>query len=544
MTKKAKTVTTIDNYFGGKHVPPSNNQYIDVINPATGDTLASVASSPPQDVAAAVDSAHKAFQTWSKQTIKARAACMLKLHSLIRQHTDELAQLIVAENGKNYTEAVADVAKANETVEYACSLPQLAAGRILPVSAEHTVVCHDKRVPLGVVVSIVPFNFPLMVPCWTLPIALVMGNAVILKPSEKVPMTTHRLLDWVEQAGFPPGVLTVLHTHQPATVQTLLAHPTVQAVTFVGSSPVAQLVAETCRTHRKRCTALGGAKNHLVALLPDCDVPSTASDVVVSFAGCAGQRCMAASVLLLVGANGATDTDKNTPDEWLLLSAIVEKAKAIQPGTQPGQMGPVIDQASFDKIHKYIAHSVNECGAQLLLDGRDWSKNSDLGNSGGHWVGPTILLHSSSSNDKTMHEEVFGPVLSVYKCQSWDEAIQLENNNPFGNAACIYTTNGGHAEWFLNRFRAGMLGCNIGIPVPREPFSFGGLYGTRSKYGDMDITGDAGMEFFSNRIKVTTRWPMTTAMSANNNTNNTINTTTSGSSANATVDAANFAGRM
>jgi methylmalonic acid semialdehyde dehydrogenase len=439
----ASEIPIIDNYIHGVFVKPHSNEYIPVLNPANGATIAQVAVSNEHDVATAVASAQAAFPAWSALTIKARAAILMQFHSLVRQHAQELAELIVQENGKNITEALADVAKGNETVEYACSLPQLAAGRVLPVSSGN-VVCHDRRTPLGVVVSIVPFNFPFMVPCWTLPIALVLGNTFILKPSEKVPMTMHRVAELLQQAGVPPGVVTLLQTNKPKVIQTLIQHPAVQAVTFVGSSPIAKTVATECRKQYKRCTALGGAKNHLVALTDTCHLESTAADVVVSFAGCAGQRCMAASVLLLIG-------DKSQE----LLDRIVQKAAAIQPGTGPGQMGPVIDERSYVKIQKYIQGATEQCGATLLLDGRTWNQEG-----GGHWIGPTIVLHSSC-DDAMMKEEVFGPCLSVYKCASWDEAIEIENANPFGNAACVYTAHGGHAEWFLERFRASMLGYVI-----------------------------------------------------------------------------------
>jgi malonate-semialdehyde dehydrogenase (acetylating)/methylmalonate-semialdehyde dehydrogenase len=321
---------------------------------------------------------------------------------------------------------------------------------------------------------------------WTFPIALVMGNCFILKPSEKVPLTMNRVADLIQLAGFPPGVFQMVHGTQEV-VQALVAAPAVQAVTFVGSSPVANLVSSACRALNKRCTALGGAKNHLVAL-EDCDVQGAASDICVSFAGCAGQRCMAASVLLLVG------------EQPLLLETLLDQTRQIKPGVGPGEMGPVIDHSSYQKIVRFI-EAAEQNGAKLLLDGRSWKRDE------GNWIGPTIILHSSPT-DKTMKEEVFGPVVSIYVCATWEEAIAIENDNPFGNAASIYTTNGANAEWFTQRFRAAMLGVNIGIPVPREPFSFGGLYGTVSKYGDMDITGDGGMEFFSNRIKITSKWPL------------------------------------
>lgn len=401
------------------------------------------------------------------------------------------------------------VAKGNETVEYACSLPQLAQGTILRVSGQ--VTCQDRRDPLGVVASIVPFNFPFMVPMWTIPIALVMGNTVILKPSEKVPLTMFRVADLFREAGLPDGVFNIVQGTRAA-VEAIIDHPDVRAVTFVGSSPVARAVSTRCRQLHKRCTALGGAKNHLVAL-PDCDCEQAASDICVSFAGCCGQRCMAASVLLLIGKQDA------------LLDSLLARTAAIQPGTGPGELGPVIDLPSYQKIVRYIEEAEAN-GAKILLDGRSWKKSE------GSWIGPTIIVHQSPS-DKAMQEEIFGPVLSVYVASSWEEAIEIENQSPFGNAASIYTTNGGNAEWFLSRFRASMLGVNIGIPVPREPFSFGGLYGTVSKFGDMDITGDGGIEFFSNRIKITSKWSLKRTVEAMDQ-----------NGATGPTDHANFAGRM
>lgn len=431
------------NYVEGVFV--STKKVSDVLNPATGEVVGTVGISDTADVEAAIRSSQKAFPSWSSMTIKARAAIMLKFHALIEKHKQDLAESIVRENGKNIVEALAEVAKGAETVEYACSLPQLAQGKILRVSSG--VTCEDRYVPLGVVVSIVPFNFPFMVPMWTIPIALVMGNTVILKPSEKVPITMIKTVGLMEQAGFPPGVLNIVQGTKEA-VTALITNPDVQAVTFVGSSPVAKIVATTCRERNKRCTALGGAKNHLVALVDDCDIDSTASDVCVSFAGCAGQRCMAASVLLLVGSE---------INSQALLKRLESKALSLPPGQGAGQLGPVIDQLSFEKITRYIDLAEND-GANIIVDGRSWSKEQNQTIfKNGNWIGPTIIIHKSS-NDKTMQEEVFGPVLSVYKCSTWDEAIAIENANPFGNAASIYTTNGGSADWFLTRFRAAMLG--------------------------------------------------------------------------------------
>jgi len=298
-------------------------------------------------------------------------------------------------------------------------------------------------------------------------------------------------LDLLGEAGVPAGVCNFVQGSGEA-VEALIDHEDVSAITFVGSSPVAKLVSTRCHTHHKRCTALGGAKNHLIAL-PDCHIEDAARDIVISAMGCAGQRCMAASVLIIVG-NGS-------PQEKLL-KKVVEVAGSIEPGVGQGQMGPVISPDSLEKIREYIGKA-REGGAEILLDGLPWVTTA--GGGVGNWIGPTVIRHKSS-DDAAMKEEIFGPVLSVYHASSWDEAIQIENSNPFGNAACVYTSNGGYADWFTDRFRASMLGVNIGIPVPREPFSFGGLYGTLSKYGDMDITGDGAMEFFTNRIKITSKW--------------------------------------
>ncbi|KAI9919700.1 hypothetical protein PsorP6_017539 [Peronosclerospora sorghi] len=304
-----------------------------------------------------------------------------------------------------------------------------------------------------------------MVPMWTIPVALVMGNCVILKPSEKI----------------------IHGTIEPD--ESLCDHPDIAALTFVGSSQVAQLISRRCRALDKRVLALGGAKNHLVAL-PDADLEMASKDIVASFAGCAGQRCMAASVRLLVG------------DCTRLLERVVQRAKEVTRGTEAGQVGPLMDAVSKARVLKYITEA-EAADVQVLVDGRAWANEAQ-----GFWVGPTILLHTNP-RDAAMTDEIFGPVLSVYCVKTFDEALEIERASAYGNAAAIYTSNGAYAEYFQSRFRAGMIGVNIGIPVPREPFSFGGLYGTNSKYGDMDITGDGGIEFFSTRRKITTKWSTT-----------------------------------
>lgn len=483
---------TLPNFINGEFVHVQRTT-VNVVSPSTGEVLCQVPLSTSADLDAAVVHAQAAFHVWSNTTIKQRAAIMFRFHSLVEQHADELAGIIVRENGKNISEAMADVAKGNETAEWATSLPQLAAGKKLEVS--RGIYCEEVRKPLGVVAAIVPFNFPLMVPFWTIPIALTLGNCVILKPSEKVPATMQRVCELFIQAGLPPGVFQVVHGAVEV-VTSMCAHPDISAVSFVGSSKVAEIVANSCRQRNKRVLALGGAKNHLVAL-QDCDTGMAARDIVASFAGCAGQRCMAASVLIVVGGNDA------------LIEQVVTAAAALVPGQGAGQVGPVIDGIAKTRILKYIneAETVND--AKVLLDGRPWATSMTAG----FWVGPTILLHQNK-RDPALLDEIFGPVLSIIQVDTFEEALEIENSNPYGNAASVYTERGADADFFTRRFNAAMLGVNIGIPVPREPFSFGGLYGTASKFGDCDVTGDGAMEFFSNRIKITSKWTSSYATAA------------------------------
>jgi methylmalonic acid semialdehyde dehydrogenase len=475
-------VVVADNYIGGKFVAPAKGNYLDVRTPLTGGVIGRVALSDGDDVKVAVEAAKRAAAEWGAQTVKNRVRVLFKFHELLEHHANELAEIIMREHGKNRTEALGEVSKGNETVEYAMSMPQLIGGAQLEVSSG--VTCSETRRPLGVVASIVPFNFPCMVPLWTLPIAIATGNAVILKPSEKVPLTSRRIAELWAEAGLPAGVFTIVNGTAPV-VEAICDHPDIKAVTFVGSTKVAELVARRCRAVNKRVLALGGAKNHLVTL-PDCNRDMAAQDIVNSFTGCTGQRCMAASVLLTVG------------DQKELVAEIVARAAKLQRGQADRQLGPVIDRAAQERIARYIAEA-QQGGAELLLDGRGWAAEHPEG----YWMGPSVLLHKRPS-DAAMREEIFGPVLSIYQAANKEEALEIQRSNPYGNAACVYTTVGEHAEWFTKRFSAGMLGVNVGVPVPREPFSFGGT--NASKFGDMDITGDGGMEFFTQRIKVTTKW--------------------------------------
>lgn len=495
------------------------DRYIPIESPTTGRIIGQVYRSTPQDVDTAVTSAASVYSSWSRDlTMKARANIMSKLYVLIQESAQELAELVVMESGKNISEALASVAKGNETVQYAAGLPQMCQGKLLQVS--RGINCQDVLEPVGIVASIVPFNFPAMVPLWTVPIALVLGNCVILKPSEKVPMTMTRMYELFIQAGIPSGVFQIIQGDAEA-VNALVDHPGIHALTFVGSSKVAEIVTRRCQTLSmpKRVLALGGAKNHLV-VLEDAHVEMTASDVVASFAGCAGQRCMAASVLLLVGecAN--------------VMNAVVAKASVLTRGTEAGCVGAIIDAASHKRICHYIDTS-EAAGATILVDGRSWAR--ETAESGGYWIGPTVMLHSNPT-DAALHDEIFGPVLSILRVASFQEALAIENANPFGNAASIYTSVGAHADWFTSRFTAGMIGVNVGVPVPREPFAFGGLAGSASKFGShVDITAEGAISFFTNTRKITSKWGKVCPMATGGETQ----------TPKAKVeDAANFAGQM
>lgn len=455
-----------------------------VTNPADGEIIANVPLCTAEDVDDAVKVAEAAFPSWSGKTSKTRVQCLFKLKHLMEEAAEEIVDIVVKEHGKNRSEAMASLMKGIETLEYACSAPQLLGGRVMDVSTG--VQCREVREALGVVAAVVPFNFPVMVPFWTVPISIACGNCVVLKPSEKVPMTMNKIAELFTKAGVPNGVFNIVNGGVDV-VNQLIDNPSVKAFSFVGSTPVAKLLSQRARAIPKRALCLGGAKNHLV-VLPDADIEMTTGDIINSFAGSAGQRCMAASVMLMIGEQKAC------------LDKLCEKAAAMKAGQAAGECGPVIDHAAVTRVTKYI-NEAEASGAKILVDGRKWTGSVNGGK--GFWVGPTVILHTNK-DDAAMKEEIFGPVISVYVCKDREEAIKIENGNPFGNAASIYTSIGQNAEWFAKRFDAAMIGVNIGVPVPREPFSFGGW--NASKFGDMDITGDGALEFFTKRRKITTKW--------------------------------------
>jgi malonate-semialdehyde dehydrogenase (acetylating)/methylmalonate-semialdehyde dehydrogenase len=471
---------SLQNYINGQFVAPETDRYLEVTSPVNGESLSRVPMSNRASLNKAVAAAEKAFPTWSRMPIKERVQVFFRYKFLLEKNITSLAELVQEENGKTFDEAKAEIEKCIELTEFACSLPQLVTGEVLEVSKG--VECRTEHVPLGVVASIVPFNFPSMVPNWTIPNAIALGNCMILKPSEKVPLSAGRIALLLKEAGLPDGVFNVVHGDAEI-VEAICDHPRIEAVSFVGSTKVAKLVYQRATSHYKRCLALGGAKNHLL-VLPDAIPGMTAQNVAASMSGCAGQRCMAASAMVAVG-----------PVDHII-DKICEEAKKIVPGKN---LGAVINRESKERIERYITEA-EEQGAKVLVDGR---KAKVEGKENGTYVGPTVIdfVEPGMSVAK---EEIFGPVISIMRTKTVDEAIAIENASPYGNAASVFTQNGGIARYIIDRASAGMIGVNVGVPVPREPFSFGGW--NESKFGVGDITGKSSIEFWTKLKKSTVKW--------------------------------------
>jgi malonate-semialdehyde dehydrogenase (acetylating)/methylmalonate-semialdehyde dehydrogenase len=470
----------VRNYYGGEFVESKATDWLDVTSPLDGAMLSQVPMSTTSELDAAVASAKSAFDGWSKATIKDRVQVFFRYRSLLEKFSDELTALIVEENGKTSDEARAEVEKSIELTEFAVSMPQLVSGEILEVSKG--VECRVEHFPVGVVASIVPFNFPLMVPNWTMPNALVLGNTMIMKPSELVPLSAQRMAELLKEAGLPDGVFNVVNGGRQV-VEGICGHDDIEAVSFVGSTNVAKIVYQRSTQSLKRCVALGGAKNHLF-VLPDANPSMTATNVAASMSGCAGQRCMAASAMLAVG-----NVDP-------IIDQICEEARKIVPGKN---LGAVISKAAKERIEKYITEAERD-GAKILVDGRGAKVD---GKENGTYVGPTVIDHVTPEMS-VAREEIFGPVISIMRTETLDEAIKIENENPYGNAAAVFTQSGGLARQVVERASAGMVGVNIGVPVPREPFSFGGW--NESRFGSNDITGKSSIEFWTKLKKTTTKW--------------------------------------
>ena len=469
----------VKNFINGEH-KRNGQPSLDVLSPIDGSTISTIPMSGKSELDQAVQAASDAFPGWSALTLKERVQFFFKYRTLLEENMDELTQLVTLENGKTYGEAKGEVLKSIELCEFAVSMPQIVTNEIQEVS--RGVECKIERKPIGVVACITPFNFPNMVPHWTIPNALVLGNTVILKPSELVPLSAMRMAELLKEAGLPDGVFNVVHGGKDL-VEEICDHPKIEAVSFVGSTRVAKIVYKRASSNLKRCVALGGAKNHLL-VLPDAHPDMTANNVVASMSGCAGQRCMAAAVM--VGVDAVQH----------IIDKMVEEGKQIIPGEN---LGSVISKEAKERIEGYITEAEQQ-GAKILLDGRN---TKVPGKEDGFYVGPTIIDYVKPDM-KIAQEEVFGPVISIIRAKDIDEAIQIENNSNYGNAAAVFTQSGGLAKKVIEKASAGMVGVNIGVPVPREPFSFGGW--NESKFGVGDITGRSSIEFWTQNKKTTTKW--------------------------------------
>ncbi len=444
---------------------------MDVISPLNGEIISKVPLSSSNILDDAVNSAKTALLKWSLLPIKERVQVFYRYKNLLEKNLNELSVLVREENGKTMSEAKAEIEKSIELTEFACSLPQLVQGELLEVSKG--VECRSERYPVGVVASITPFNFPFMVPNWSMPNALTLGNAMILKPSEQVPISAMRVAELLSEAGLPDGIFNIVHGDKDI-VNAICDHADIDAVSFVGSTKIAKIVYQRATSHNKRALTLGGAKNYLL-VLPDANPEMTASDVAASMSGCAGQRCMAAAAVLAVG-----NVDR-------IIEGICEKAKTIIPGKN---LGSVISKEAQTRIENYISEA-EEQGAVILVDGRGATVKN---NENGFYVGPTVIDHVTPDM-KIAQEEVFGPVLSIIRVDTIEKALEIENNSQYGNAAAVFTQSGGLAQYVAENVSAGMIGVNIGVPVPREPFSFGGW--NQSKFGVGDLTGKSSIEFWT-----------------------------------------------
>lgn len=462
----------IKNYSNGEYFEGERG-YTNVESPLSGEIIAEVSMSSMKDLNKIVEVAKKAQKEWGNKTFKQRSQVLYNYRQLLEENKDHLAEMIQQENGKTYQEALADVNKAVELTEFACSIPQIVAGEIEEVSGD--IICRNEKRPLGVVGCISPFNFPIMVPHWTVPNVIALGNAVVLKPSELTPISILFTAKLWEKAGLPNGIFNILNGGKEA-VEAICDHPDIKAVSFVGSTPIAQVVYKRATSNLKRALCLGGARNHII-VTPDADIESATRDIIASATGMSGQRCMAASVLIIVGEN------EN------LIKLLQEKIEQLEEGT-------VISKSSVQKLDTYIQTAL-EKGASILVDGRNKMNRDNKGN----YFGSTMIDWGSQEIPK---EEVFGPVLEIVHVKSLEEALLINNNSMYGNSSSIFTKYGKVSESFIKNTDTGMIGVNIGVPVPREPFSFGGT--KNSKFGVGDITGKSSLEFWTNTIKITTKW--------------------------------------
>jgi malonate-semialdehyde dehydrogenase (acetylating)/methylmalonate-semialdehyde dehydrogenase len=481
---------TVGHLIAGKAVAGASGRFGDVYDPATGKVTRQVAFASRQEVDAAVAAAAAAFPAWAATPPARRAKVMFKFKQLLEAHADELTRLITSEHGKVLSDAAGSLARGIENVDFATAIPQLQKGEYSE-SVGTGIDSYTLRQPLGVCVGITPFNFPAMVPLWMFPLAVSCGNTFVLKPSERDPSCGYRLAELALEAGLPPGVLNVINGDKEA-VEALITHPGVAAVSFVGSTPVAEYIHRTATQHGKRVQALGGAKNHAV-VMPDADLDQAADALMGAAYGSAGERCMAISVGVAVGDQVA---------DGLVLRLKERLARLqVRPGTDPrADMGPLVTREHLARVTGYVEQGVKE-GARLVVDGRGARVE---GGEGGFFLGGCLFDHVSNQM-RIYKEEIFGPVLSVVRVATAEQALKLVNEHEYGNGTAIFTRDGGVAREFVSRVQAGMVGVNVPIPVPVGTHSFGGW--KRSLFGDHAIYGAEGVHFYTRLKTVTARWP-------------------------------------
>jgi malonate-semialdehyde dehydrogenase (acetylating)/methylmalonate-semialdehyde dehydrogenase len=489
MNKPVEAALTVPLWIGGKPAGSSSSRSGEVTNPATGAVTKRVPFCNAADIDAAVKAAQGAYPEWRDAPPLRRARVMQRFLQLLQQEQKALARIVTEEHGKTLPDATGSVQRGIEVVEFACGIAHLLKGEYSE-NVGSGVDTHTVRQPVGVCAGITPFNFPVMVPLWMFPVAIACGNTFVLKPSEKVPSASIRMAELLKEAGLPDGVFNVVHGDKEA-VDAILAHPGINAVSFVGSTPIAKYIYETCARSGKRVQALGGAKNHAV-VLPDADLEFAADALIGAAYGSAGERCMAISAVVAVGA--AADP---------LVALLRKKAEAIKVGAGDRDgvdMGPLVTGAHRDKVKGYVDHGVKE-GAKLVVDGRGLVVK---GHEDGFFLG-TTLFDGVTPTMKIYRDEIFGPVLVVLRVKTLEEAIALVNANPYANGTAIFTESGGAARRFENEIQVGMVGINVPIPVPVAFYSFGGW--KNSLFGDLHVHGVEGVKFYTRTKAVTVRWP-------------------------------------
>jgi malonate-semialdehyde dehydrogenase (acetylating)/methylmalonate-semialdehyde dehydrogenase len=499
-TATASTVTELHHWISGAPVAGASNRFADVYHPATGRIQSRVPLATEAEVNAAVAAAAAAFPDWSAQPPLRRARVLFRFREIFERRLDEVAALINREHGKVFSDARGEATRGLEVVEFATGIPHLLKGE-LTEQVGSGVDSYSMRQPLGVVAGITPFNFPAMVPMWMFPIALACGNTFVLKPSERDPSSANLLAEMLKEAGLPDGVFNVIHGDKLA-VDAILAHPTIQAVSFVGSTPIAEYVYRTGTATGKRVQALGGAKNHMI-VMPDADLDQAADALVGAAYGSAGERCMAISIAVTVGSSTAD----------ALIAKLESRIADLRVGdgaenapTGESDLGPLITKTHLDKVTSYIALGEEE-GATLVVDGRNpqlRTENGQRTTQNGFFLGATLFDHVKPTM-RIYKEEIFGPVLGVVRANNFETALQLINDHEFGNGTSLFTRDGDTARDFARRVQAGMVGINVPIPVPMAFHSFGGW--KRSLFGDHAIYGPEGVRFYTRLKTITARWP-------------------------------------